>query len=79
MIKGKVKKGDIVKLNNGKVGMVTYRKSNCEIGINFAHFHLMMSKPYSLKNKQDFLYRLGCDGLFNKEEISEIINPEKYK
>jgi len=77
-----IKIGYIVKVKN-REGMVTYKKDNDNIGINFYNYHQIMQfigKDKTEIEKRDWIILMGVDEVFCKEEITEIVrNNEIYK
>ena len=75
MIKKGIFIGNIVELNNGKIGMVTWKKNNDEIGINISNYFLMLTtaKDKSKEEFRDTLISLGADDVFSKSEIKRIV------
>ena len=71
----KLRKGNVVKTFDGKEGMITYRKGNHTIAINFAHWHIYKhtKDPISEEEKRDRIYKLGCDDVFTAEQIKEVV------
>lgn len=74
----KIRKGDIVKLKDGRIGIIVYRKSNQEIYINSEHYNIAVAE----KNKQerDKLILgirqglLGCNIDTEKDQIIENLS-----
>jgi len=77
-----IKIGYIVKVKN-RIGMVTYKKNNDTIGINFTNYHQIMEfigKDKTEIEKRDWIIRMGSDDVFCKDEITEIVRDnEIYK
>lgn len=74
---GRIQIGYVVRLKNGKVGMITWYKNNYEIGVNISHYHLVMSmssyKGKTEDEKRDMIIALGADDAFDKTDIVEVI------
>lgn len=66
-----MKKGDIVKIKKtGRIGMITWKRNNQEIGVNVGHYQIIKATrgTCSLSN----LAGLGFDALFSKEELEAV-------
>lgn len=75
-----IKKGYIVKMKDGRIGMVVWRKSNDDIGINFGHYHIItntIGKDNTPTEQRDWIMKMGVDGTFDKTEIIEVIRDGK--
>ncbi len=82
-VKKGIKNGYVVKMKDGRIGMVTWKKDNNNIGINFVNYHQItkfMGIDRTIKEQRDWIMKLGADDVFTKYEIIEIIRDnEIYK
>ena len=69
----RIRKGDVVKIQSGEIGMVVRYKSNDEIGINFGHYRIAMIEKDE-KRKEDLLLAIkqGKFGLDIETDIPDI-------
>lgn len=71
-----IKNGYIVKVKDGRIGMVIFKRNNSDIGINFNHYHQIISflgKDLSPIEQRDWIMKMGVDELFEKDNIIEVI------
>jgi len=77
-----VKRGYIIKIKasnrrfSNKVGMVTWKKNNDEIGINFSHYHIIVNsigKDKTPTEQRDWIFKMGVDEIFSLSEIESVI------
>ena len=69
-----VRKGNVVKTDDGREGLIVFKKGNHTIGINFNHWHIHKSfEELSETEKRDNIYKLGCNEVFTVEQITEIV------
>lgn len=67
-----MRNGDIVRhKGSGKIGMITWRKNNQQIGVNFGHYPIVKATnpDYTEQELIDHVRKLGADDEFSKEEI----------
>ena len=62
-----MKIGDIVR-DGKKEGMIIYRKSNQNIGVNFGHYSLLKDKIPPSKIVK-VLRACGCDKIYEKHQL----------
>ncbi len=82
MVKGAIKNGFIVKVTDGRVDMVVWKRSNDDIGINFGHYWIIINnyKDRTPTEQKEMIMAMGVDEVFDKGEIIEVVrNNDIYK
>lgn len=69
---GAIRIGTIVVVKD-RIGMVTYKKDNSNIGINFSHLSMALSETQDFNKVKEKLYALGADDVFEKSEIEKVM------
>ena len=73
----KLRIGYVVKMKDGRIGMITWRKSNEEIGINFNHYHIIenvLGKDKTPQQRKEWIVAMGADDIFSISEIESVVN-----